>query len=180
MSEKELQRLRREIDRIDAGILSLLNRRMKTSARIGARKKSLGRAPYDPSREQEILSRLKAGNRGPLPAPGIDLIFGEILSAGRSAFRPIRVAYLGPAPGPGHSAGICNFGRSARFLACSGNPGIFRALQTGRADYGIMVALGKKAVFPPGLSVMKKGAFPGRAGEKVKFIVLAVRKEGIR
>ena len=175
MSEKELQRLRREIDRIDAGIISLLNRRMKTSARIGARKKRLGRAPYDPSRENEILARLKAGNRGPLPAPGIDFIFGEILSACRSAFRPIRVAYRGPAPGPGQTAGIYNFGRSTRFLACSGNPGVFRALQSGRADYGIVVAAGKKAVFPPGLSVVKKGAFPGRAGKKERFLVLQAK-----
>jgi len=172
MSEKELQRLRREIDRIDAGILSLLNRRMKTSARIGVRKRRLGRDPYDPSREKEILARLKAGNRGPLPAPGIDFIFGEILSACRSAFRPIRVAYTRPAPDPGPTAGIYNFGRSARFLVCSGNPGIFRALQTGRADYGIVLAPWKKAVFPPGLTVVKKGIFPGRAGKKERFIVL--------
>ncbi|MCX5859337.1 MAG: chorismate mutase [Proteobacteria bacterium] len=175
MSEKELQLLRREIDRIDAGILSLLNRRTKTSARIGARKKRLGRAPYDPSREKEILARLKSLNRGLLPAPAIDFIFGEILSACRSAFRPIRVAYPGPAPSPGRTAGINNFGRSARFLSCSGNPGVFRALQAGRADYGIVVAPGKKAVFPPDLTVVKKGTFPGRAGKKEKFIVLRAR-----
>ncbi|MDD5224961.1 MAG: chorismate mutase [bacterium] len=175
MREKELQRLRREIDRIDAGIISLLNRRAKTSARIGARKKRLGRAPYDPSREQEILSRLKSLSRKPLPASAIEFIFGEILSACRSAFRPIRVAYPGPAPGPGWTAGIYNFGRSARFLACSGNSGIFRALQTGRADYGIIAVSGKKAVFPPDLTVVKKGTFPGRAGKKEKFIVLQAR-----
>jgi len=177
MSEKKLQRLRREIDRIDAGILSLVNRRMKTSARIGARKKRLGRAPYDPSREKEILTRLKSLNRGPLPALGIDFIFGEILSSCRSAFRPIRVAYAGPAPGPGRTAGIYNFGQSAHFLACAGKPGIFRALQTGRADYGIVVAPSKKAVFPPRLTVVKKGTFPGRAGEKERFIVLRARKD---
>ena len=175
MSEKELQRLRREIDRIDAGIISLLNRRMKTSARIGARKKQLGRAAYDPSREKEILARLKSLNRGQLPAPGIDFIFGEIISACRSAFRPIRVAYSGPAPGSGRTAGINNFGRSARFLACSGNPGVFRALQSGRADYGIVTDPGEITVFPPGLKVVKNGTLPGRAGKKEKFVVLRGR-----
>ena len=175
MSEKELISLRREIDRVDSLILSLLNRRMKTSARIGARKKKLGRAPYDPSREKEILARLESQNRGPLPVPGIDYIFGEILSACRSAFRPIRVAYARPAPGSGLAAGIFNFGRSARFLACSGNPGIFRALQTGKADYGVIVSPSKKTVLSPGLAVVTRGTFPGRSGKKEKFIILQVK-----
>jgi chorismate mutase/prephenate dehydratase len=175
MSEKELKRLRREINRIDAGILSLLHRRMKISARIGERKRKLGLPPYDPVREREILTRLKSRHSGPLSAPGIDLVFGEILSACRSAFRPIRVAYARPEQSPGHAAGVFNFGRSVRFRACPGKSGVYRALQTGRADYGMITAPSKKPGFPPGLIVVKKGIFPGRSGKKGKYIVLQAR-----
>jgi len=55
----ELDELRREIDKIDDELLSLFNRRMKVSEKIGLSKKQQNVAIYQPTRWSEILEKRK-------------------------------------------------------------------------------------------------------------------------
>jgi chorismate mutase len=55
---QDLTTLRQKIDKIDAGILSLLDKRMKISIKISETKKVSNKAIFDSSRERELLANL--------------------------------------------------------------------------------------------------------------------------
>ena len=78
-----LNRLRRQIDRIDRELLRLLNRRATLAVHIGNLKKKQGLPVFDSRREKQVLGRLKRTNRGPLPAGSIRRIFHQILACSR-------------------------------------------------------------------------------------------------
>ena len=54
----ELEELRKEINEIDDELISLFERRMAVSAKIGMEKKKKGLLVYDKKREAEVLKRL--------------------------------------------------------------------------------------------------------------------------
>ena len=78
-----LNRLRRQIDRIDQSLLRLLNRRATLAVRIGNLKRKQGLPVFDSRREKQVLGRLKRTNGGPLPAGSIRRIFHQILACNR-------------------------------------------------------------------------------------------------
>ena len=79
----DLNSLRRQIDRIDSGLLGLLNRRAELARRIGAVKKRQGLPIFDGKRERAVLERLLHSNGGPLPQGAVRRIFQEILRNNR-------------------------------------------------------------------------------------------------
>ena len=84
----------REIDRSTARSSRLIGERARSRSAIGALK---GDGPaYRPEREAQVLRRVAAANRGPLPAESVSAVFGEIMSACRALEAAARVAYLGP------------------------------------------------------------------------------------
>ena len=74
-----LNRLRRKIDKIDSGIVKLLNDRNELSHEIGNIKKSTSTSVYSPSREQEVLAKVKKANKGPLRNEALEAIYREIM-----------------------------------------------------------------------------------------------------
>ena len=70
--------LRKQIDRMDAQIVRLLNRRIGIARRIGVLKRRAGDHWIDPQRERAILSRLRRANRGPLTSAGLRAIYRQI------------------------------------------------------------------------------------------------------
>ncbi len=75
----ELNQLREEIDKIDRQILALLNKRGQIASRVGHIKNSQGLAIYVPSREEEVLSRLKEENQGPFSQDIVEKLFHLII-----------------------------------------------------------------------------------------------------
>ncbi len=61
-----LATLRSEIDRIDKELVALLNRRAEISQQIGQVKQKQGIEVWSPAREEEVITRALAGNRGPI------------------------------------------------------------------------------------------------------------------
>lgn len=59
ISEKELGIYRKQIDKIDDKIITLLNERGKFVEKIGKLKKLVKLELYQPDREREIIERLK-------------------------------------------------------------------------------------------------------------------------
>ncbi len=151
----DLNKLRREIDRLDDELLKLLNARAEVSKQIGAAKRAestedaqgsngvegkSGRAPvvFRPEREAHVLRRLQDANPGPLPNAAVSRIYHEIMSASSALQRPIRVAYLGPAGTFSEQAVIKQFGRSAVAVACANFDEVFRRTETGETDFSVV------------------------------------------
>ena len=134
MSE-ELQRLRASIDALDDRILESLNERAKLARAVGSLK--VGQA-YRPEREAQVLTRIKKNNPGPLADETVALLFREIMSACLALERPITVAYLGPRGTFSEAATLKQFGLAADALATASIDEVFRSVESGAADFGVI------------------------------------------
>ncbi|MGB9594951.1 MAG: chorismate mutase, partial [Candidatus Poribacteria bacterium] len=133
-----IKELREKIDSIDEEILRLLNERTKLALEIGKLKTERDSPTYVPHREQEIVNRLTAINKGPFPNAGLAYVYREIISACRSLEKPLTVVYLGPEATFSHIASIKNFGSSVIYKPMRSEAEVFREVETKRADYGVL------------------------------------------
>jgi chorismate mutase/prephenate dehydratase len=139
MSEKEIGRLRRDIDAVDAELMELLNRRAALVRRIGELK---GGAPaYRPERESEILRRVAArsaaAGKEALPAESAVGVFREIISACRALEQEIRVAYLGPQGTFSEQAVRQHFGQRVAAEPAATIDEAFRSAESGAAQFAV-------------------------------------------
>ena len=74
-----MEDLRKQIDRIDEELLSLLNRRAECALRIGEEKRRVGAPLLDPGRETHVLARVKKLNGGPLSPAQVGAIYAVIM-----------------------------------------------------------------------------------------------------
>jgi chorismate mutase/prephenate dehydratase len=133
-----LDRLRAQIDAINVKLVRLLNQRAKVAQTIGDMKKAAGAAIYQPARERAVLDRVTELNQGPLSGEHLRRIFVEIISACTALEHPVRVAFLGPEHTYSHEAARTRFGTSAEFTAEASIAAVFAALDTARADFGVV------------------------------------------
>jgi len=78
----QIDQLRGSIDDLTAKLLEVINARAIAAVAIGNRKHSLGLPIRDRKREEELLDRIIAENRGPLDDPTLRKLFQEIIDAG--------------------------------------------------------------------------------------------------
>jgi chorismate mutase/prephenate dehydratase len=130
--------LREQIDRIDAHLLKLLNRRARLALSIGHSKVRHRNQVYVPSRERRIYGRLSTLNKGPLPNETVRAIYREIISASRALEKPLHIAYLGPEATFTHMAAREQFGSQVTFVSAETIPQVFAEVEQGRADYGVV------------------------------------------
>jgi chorismate mutase len=81
---------RAEIDKIDAALLRLLNRRAAVVTKVHAAKARRGEAFYDAARTDAILARLRRLNRGPLRDDQVLALFTFLLHHFALGHRPGR------------------------------------------------------------------------------------------
>ena len=86
-SEEEIRVWRLRIDRIDGGLLELLNERSRAANVIGLLKKRLGLPVYVPTREEEVIGLVLEANGGPLPDASVKRLFERIIDETRSLER---------------------------------------------------------------------------------------------
>ena len=84
---RQMKRYRSQLDRIDTGILNLLQQRNNLSRRIGEAKRKHGAVIYVPERERELLRRMEELAGRYLPPRTVSGIYREILSSSRAAQR---------------------------------------------------------------------------------------------
>jgi chorismate mutase/prephenate dehydratase len=130
--------LREQIDRIDAQVLNLLNRRARLAMRIGHLKSRDRASVYVPSRERQVIARLTELNTGPLSHEAIRAIYREIISASRALEEPLRVAYFGPEASYTHMAAREQFGAQAVFIPLATIPQVFAEVERMQTDYGVV------------------------------------------
>lgn len=131
-----LEQLRRRVDQVDGQILRLLNRRARLTEAIGRLKAGAG--VYVAQREQEILKRLVAANRGPIANEALTAIYREIMSSALASEKSIRIAYLGPAWSFTHLAALKRFGSQVDHAAAGSIAQVFTEVERGHADYGVV------------------------------------------
>jgi len=140
--QQELSGVRREIDAIDEQLLEILNRRACCAKQVGeikARYKDNDAGHgYRPEREAEVLRRLQALNKGPLPDESVTFFFREVMSACLSLEEAIRVVFLGPAGTFSEAAAIKQFGHAARLMPAISIDDVFREAEAGHAEYAIL------------------------------------------
>ncbi len=134
----EVEKARKQIDKIDGELLGLLNKRIALAVEIGRGKRKAKEPVYDPAREEEIIGRLKGMNRGPLGSEDLEFIYREIFGISRKCQEPISIAYLGPETTFTHSAAIKHFGESAEMKGFETIKEVFIAVEKGEADYGVV------------------------------------------
>ncbi len=132
---QELARLREEIDAIDGELLRLINDRAGFAHRIGEIKQG---NIYRPEREAQVLRRVAERNPGPLSAEAAQRIVREVMSACLALEQPLTIAYLGPAGTYSESAARKHFGGAPTVQPCTGIDDVFRAVEAGNADYGVV------------------------------------------
>lgn len=137
--EKELDQLRERIDRLDRQIQELINERVTVAKSIaGVKSRSGSVAYYRPEREAQILRRIIDRNTGPVSDAEMARLFREIMSVTLAAEAPIRVAFLGPNGTYTHGAAMKHFGHSVETLAQTTIDEVFRAVERGEAQYGVV------------------------------------------
>lgn len=133
-----VDKLRKEIDKIDDEILNLLNKRSNIVLEIAHIKRNENAKFYSPERERQILERLTSLNQGPFPNETLKVIYREILSASLSLEEPLRVACLGPLATFTHLAAMRYFGSSAQFIPVESIKDVFDTVETGKAEFGVV------------------------------------------
>lgn len=132
-----LEDARRQIDAVDEEIVGLLARRARLAQAVGRLKDDRNQPYFTPERERQIFERLATLDAGPLRSGHVAAVFREIISAARAAEKPLSVAYWGPAGTYSHVAAVQTFGRSTDLVAADSIEEVFRAVEHGRADYGV-------------------------------------------
>jgi chorismate mutase/prephenate dehydratase len=130
---------RKIIDAIDDQLLALLEERAGAAETIGAIKREAGAATlHDPEREERVLSRLEAAAAGRFPKRAVRAVFREVISACLSLEQPVAVTFLGPEGTFSHMAARSAFGLAARYREAMTIEGVFDAVRTGDAAYGVV------------------------------------------
>ena len=131
----QLKKIRARIDALDDRMLELLNQRAALAQDIGHAKSG---AKYRPERETQVLRRLAARNRGPLPQQALSRLYTEIMSTCRALEDGVGVAYLGPQGTFSEEAALRQFGGNAQMQPCASIDEVFRSVEAGQVGYGVV------------------------------------------
>jgi chorismate mutase/prephenate dehydratase len=137
VSEKEIARLRGEIDALDAQMLDLLQRRAAVVKKVGVLKG--GKRVLRPEREAQIL-RGVSSRKGLLPGPAVAAVFREIISACRALEQEIRVSYLGPQGTFSEQAVRQHFGQAVAAEPMATIDEAFRSAESGATQFAVAPA----------------------------------------
>ncbi|NPV01901.1 MAG: prephenate dehydratase [Brevinematales bacterium] len=133
-----LEELRKKINSVDINIVNLLDDRARLVKDIGEYKKSKNLPIYQPDREKDVKERVLAAAKNEFPPKALMHIFTEIVSAARSLEAPLEVGFLGPEGSYTEQAAIKHFGSSVNFHPLPGTSDIFREIENGKIDFGIV------------------------------------------
>jgi chorismate mutase/prephenate dehydratase len=142
--KKNVQNVRKDIDRVDKEIVKLLNKRAKFALEVGKSKDKTRAAIYVPSREKEVMrnvfsaSRQSCSVKSILSEESLENIYSEIISACRNLEVPAKVAFLGPWATFTHQAAMKNFGSSSFFVPCSTPFEVLKEVENDRTDFGVV------------------------------------------
>ena len=138
-AEAELAALRNRIDALDQRIQEAINQRAELAMQVAEAKRGTGDEDfYRPDREAEILRHVVSRNEGPLGEEDMVRLFREIMSACLALQKPLTVAFLGPEGTFTQAAALKQFGHFVRTLPLDAIDAVFREVEAGSAQYGVV------------------------------------------
>jgi chorismate mutase / prephenate dehydratase len=142
-TSSELAELRRHIDDIDDRLHELLIERAAVVAEVAARKNAGGADGdmtfYQPAREAQILRRLAARHRGPLPLASVLRMWRELLAATVGLETRFAVAVFAPPEAPGlWDLARDHYGSQTPIVAYGSTLDVIRAVGEGGASVGVL------------------------------------------
>lgn len=136
----KLRDIRERIDKLDGQLLDLISERAALAAEVARIK--LAEDPdtcfYRPEREAEIIRRVKERNPGPLDDEDMARLFREIMSACLALEKPLDIGFLGPPGTFTQAAALKHFGHSVRTKPLASIADVFREVEAGSCDYGVV------------------------------------------
>lgn len=133
-----LERLRRDIDRIDDKLHDLIMERAALVERIAAAKSDVGVA-LRPAREAQVLRRLASRHGGPFPMAALIRMWRELMGALVGLQRPFTIACFQPERGAGYIELARNHFGVAWPLTVQASPGqVVRMVADGQASVGVV------------------------------------------
>lgn len=140
---EKLLEMRTKIDAIDDEIGRLISARAACAQEVAEVKKTSLSADaqisfYRPEREAQVLRKAMEQNKGPLSNEEIARLFREIMSACLALENPVKVAFLGPEGTFTQQAALKHFGQSAVSLPFSAIDEVFREVEAGAVNYGVV------------------------------------------
>jgi chorismate mutase/prephenate dehydratase len=136
-----LAQIRGRIDAVDRELQDLISERARLAQVVGVTKRASGTPTaefYRPEREAEVLQSVVDRNRGPLADEEMVRLFREIMSACLAQQQPLKIAFLGPEGTFTQQAVLKHFGHSVRALPIASIDEVFREVESGAADFGIV------------------------------------------
>jgi chorismate mutase/prephenate dehydratase len=136
----DLESLRRQISELDDKLVALLKKRIDTAKKIGETKRAKGESVFQIEREIEVLSKVRAkAETLRLNPADVEAIFKDIIGSSRRVQEEMRVAFLGPSGSFSEEAAFTFFSSiGAIFLSCFSISDVFRKVEIGEADYGVI------------------------------------------
>jgi len=138
---QQLEEIRNQIDAIDAEIQTLISKRADCAQKVADIKTQGGKVDavfYRPEREAQVLREVKARNNSRLSGEDMARLFREIMSVCLALEQPMKIAYLGPEGSYTHASVLKQFGTSAYPQAMSSIEAVFKAVEQGEANYGLV------------------------------------------
>ncbi|MBN2582088.1 MAG: prephenate dehydratase [Planctomycetes bacterium] len=134
-----MERLRRQIDELDAQLVKLLNERARVVVEVGRHKRATGNLQiYSPDREQQVLQNIAGINKGPLKNETLVAVYKELMSGSFALEKPLKIVYLGPDGSFSHLAARQHFGASVEYVPVRDIATVFDSIARKFGDYGLV------------------------------------------
>jgi chorismate mutase / prephenate dehydratase len=135
-TKREAEELRQEIAKLDAQLLTTLEKRARASRRLGELRRD--QAPALPLHEHASIRELVARASGDLPQDSLADVFREIYAACLPLELPVRVAYVGGEGGAGHAAARARFGSGSDLVAAESTAAALDEVTRKRAEFAVV------------------------------------------
>ncbi len=133
-----LEDLRRKIDEADTKIVQLIAERIRIAQEIGKEKKRQGTQPEDRERERKVLENVRRiAREKSLNQEDIENIYKQIVTVSKRG-QGIAVAFQGEIGAYSEEAALRFFGPSIQVKACEGLDDVFKAVERGEAQFGVV------------------------------------------
>jgi chorismate mutase / prephenate dehydratase len=142
---REIDELRQETAKLDAQLLTALEKRARISRQIGELRKH--EPTQLPLNDRRTFHALVARASGEMPAEDLRAIFREIFASCLALELPVKIAYVGPEGGAAHVAARTRFGTNAEFVPKESVAAALETVAGHRAEFAV-VALETKVDGP--------------------------------
>lgn len=135
-SKREVDELREDIAKLDAQLLTALDKRARAARRLGELRRD--QPPSLPLRDHAAIRALVARSSGDMPQEALLDVFRAIFAACLPLELPVRVAYVGIEGGPGHAAARTRFGRGSTLVAAESTAIALEEVTRKRAEFAVV------------------------------------------